>query len=905
MVRDSTNGRGNIMTLLRAWLKRLGGLFHRPQRDAGFAAELDSHLQLHVEDNLRNGMSPEEARRAALVRLGGVEQTKETCRDQRGIPLLESFLRDLRFAARLLAKDRAFTLTAVLTLALGIGANTAIFSLVNTVLLRPLSYPDADRLVMVWEQNPHRGWFENSVSAANFLDWKKQNDIFTDMAAFRSSSFTLTVANKPEEVAGEQVTTNFFSVLGVRAFRGRVFLQEEEKRGNAAVVLSYGLWQQGYAGDPALVGKLITVNGERLPVVGILPASLTNDYSASFGPVARLWVSGLDLQPEGRELHYPFALARLKPGVSLSQAQAEMNTIVSRIEQQYPESKGWGVALNRLHNQIVKQTRPALVVLFCAVGLVLFIGCANVANLLLVRATKREREIAIRTALGATRGQIVRQLLVESTLVSLMGGALGLVLAGWGSELLVKLSPSGTQGIERAGINSLVLLFTVVVALGTGVIFGLAPALEVSKTQIGKSLKETGRSSGKSAKRGRLRDALVVCEFALALTLLFGAGLMIRTLTHLNRVDLGFHPENVITMKVPLQGSQYGEQQKQVQFFQQLLARVEALPGVEGASITRGVPMHGWSGWDFVTADNPNPAPGEVPDANYVVVAPHYFRTMGIPIRAGRPFADTDNATGEHVAIVSESLARKYWPNQDPLGKRLKVGADPHDEKIPWLSVVGVAGNVRSQGQFAPFIPEIYVPYTQNPWILWPRQIVVRTALSPATLVAAVRQEVAALDNDVPISEVSTMNEIVSGIVRQDQTVMWLLGAFAGLALLLASIGIYSVISYAVNERRHEIGIRMALGATQQSVARMVVGRGLVLSSIGVGLGLSGALVVTRVLSGLPIDVREPLLFDVRPLDPLTLASVSIILFLVSLVACHFPARRAAGVDPMTALRYE
>lgn len=889
----------------RACFERLRGLFHKAQRDAEFAAELESHLQLHVEDNLRAGMTPEAARREALIKLGGLEQAKELYRDRHGIPFLEFFWHDVRFGARLLAKDRAFTLTAVLTMALGIGANTAIFSVVNTVLLKPLPYPEPDRLVMAWEQNPHRGWYENIVSAANFLDWQKQNDVFGGMAAFESNNLTLTGENTPEEVAGERVTTNLFSVLGIQPFRGRLFLPEEEKEGNAAAILSYGLWQERYGGDPALVGNSITVNGQRVTVVGILPPSFTDDYSASFAPRSRLWVSGLELRPGGRESHAFHVLARMKAGVSFAQAQVEMQAISSRIEQQYPESKGWGVSLVPLHEQTVKDTRPALLVLLCAVGLVLLIGCANVANLLLVRAVKREREIAIRSALGASRGQLVRQLLIESILVSLLGAALGLFLAGWGSQILARLAPSGTPGMQASGIDILVLLFAIVVALATGTLFGLAPAFQASKTHLAATIQAGGRSSPQGVKRSRLRGALVVCEFALALTLLFGAGLMIQTLVHLNHVDLGFNTENVVTLKVPLQGPQYEDPQKQARFFEQLLARIAALPGVQSSSVTRGVPMRGWAGWSFVTADNPYPPPGEVPDANYVVVGPDYFKTMGIPMHAGRAFSESDTPAGEQVAIVSESLAQKYWPSQNPMGKRLKISSDANDKNLPWVTVVGVAGNVRSQGQFAPFVPEIYVPYTQFPWILYPRQIVVRAASSPGAIVEAIRQEVLALDKDVPISEASNLQDIVAGTIRQERTVLWLLGAFAGLALVLSGIGIYSVISYAVSQRTHEIGIRMALGASEQMVTRMVVQQGSALAATGVALGLLGSLGISRLLASLPGEARIPLLFDVAPFDPLTLASVSAILALVALGACYLPARRASRIDPLTALRYE
>lgn len=886
-------------------LQRARSFFRSSKLDRELVEEMSAHLELAIEANLGRGMKEEEARRQALIQFGGTQQALEEHREARGLPGLDAFSQDLRYTLRTLHRDRAFALIAVVILALGIGANTAIFSVIHRVLLRPLPYKEADRLVMVWEQNPHRGWFENIVSSANFLDWKKQNDVFTDMAAFESDSFNLTGENKPEEVAGERVTTNLFSVLGVQPFRGRLFLPEEEKQGNAAVVLSYGLWQERYGGDAGIAGKAITVNGERLTVVGILRASFTDDYSSSFAPRSRLWVSGLDLKPEFREFHNFHAIARLKAGVSWRQAQAEMDTIASRIEQQYSESKGWGVALVQLHDQVVETTRPALLVLLCAVGLVLFIACANIANLSLVRATRREREIAIRTALGASRRRIIRQLLIESTLVSLIGAALGLLLAGWGSEILVRLSPPGTPELEGVGIDGMVLLFAVAVAVGTGIAFGLAPALQASKTQVSETLKAGGRGSEVSANRGRLRDVLVVCEFGLALTLLFAAGLMIRTLVHLNRVDVGFDPENVVTMKVPLKSQRYEEQRTQAQFFQQLVARIEALPGVQAASVSRGVPMNDWAGWDFVTADNPYPPAGEVPDANYVVIGPDYFRTLGIPLRAGRAFSEADTSAGQRVAIVSESLAQKHWPGENLTGKRLKIGSDANDPKVPWLTVVGVAGNVRSQGQFAPFVPEIYVPYTQYPWALSPRQIVVRTASNPAAIVEAIRQEVAAIDKDVPISEVITMKEVVAGRIRQEQTVMQLLGVFAALALILAGIGIYSVISYAVTQRTHEIGIRVALGASQPTITRMVVRQGLMLAAIGVVLGLAGALGITRILSSLPVEVRTSLLFDIRPFDPLTLGSVASILVFVAMAACYVPARRASRIHPMVALRHE
>lgn len=825
---------------------------------------------------------------------------------------MTGLLEDLRHASRKFRKSPGFTAVAVLTLALGIGANTALFSVVYAVLLRPLPYKDPNSLVMVWQQNPHRGWLENPVSGANFRDWKKQNHVFADMAAFESLFFNLTGDAKPEQIAGERVSANLFSLLEVQPLLGRLFVREEERTDKAAVVISYQLWQQYYGGDPAVVGRRISLNGESYPIVGILPASFADDYSASLAPHSLIWISGIEPFPEDREFHEYRALARLKPEVSLAQAQAEMDTIAGGIERQYPESRGWGVALVGLHDQVVHYTRPGLLLLLGAAVLILLIACANVANLLLVRATGRERETAIRSALGASRGRIIRQFLVESILLSVLGATAGLALAVGGSQVLLRLSPTapppqleGAATGTHAGVGGVVLLFTVLVAVSTGILFGLAPAFSASNPNMNESLKESGRGSTAGAKHHRLRDGLVVCEFALALALLVGAGVMIKALAHLRGVDLGFNPDHLLSMKIPLEGPAYRDAERQAGFFGQLLSRIEALPGVEAASISRGVPMYGWAGWNFVTSDNPHPRAGEVPDANYVAIGPHYFRTMQIPLRAGRPFTDFDTPAAQPAAIVSESLARKYWPGQDPIGKRLKISSDADDKTQPWRSVVGVAGNVRSEGQYAPFVPEIYVPYTQYPWTLWPRHLLIRTATDPLAMVGAVGREVAVLDKDVPVSEISTMKKIVAGPVQQGQTIMWLLGAFACLALVLAAVGIYSVISYAVSQRTHEIGVRMALGASRRDVARLVVRQGALLTSAGVAIGMVGALAITRFLSNLPFQVRWLLLFDVHPTDPLIFAMVCALLAMVALLASYLPARRAASVDPMAALRYE
>ena len=819
--------------------------------------------------------------------------------------LISGLAEDLRYALRQMRKSPGFTVVAVVTLALGIGANTAIFSAVNAVLLRPLPYPNSDQLVMLWEENPHRGWFENIISGENFHDWQTQNQVFSEMAAFESNSFSITGGRQAEEVAGEHVSANLFSVLGVQPFRGRLFLPEENKEDKAAVILSYGFWQQRYGGDPDLTGKTISINGGSYPVVGILAPTFSDDYSSFAASHSELWLSGIEPFEPGRQTHAYHAIARLKPGVSLEQAQANMNSIATQIDRQYPESRGWGVAVVGLHDQTVKYARPTLMVLLVAVGLVLLIACANVANLLLVRATGRQKETAIRTALGASRSQLARQFLVESVLLSVSGAVAGLAFAPLASRILVLLTPPDAPHVEGIAINGLVMMFTAGLALGTGGVFGLAPMFSSGRVNVNESLKDTTRATSGGARDRRFRDLLVVGEFGLSLALLAGAGLMIKALTHLHHVDLGFNPDHLLTVKVPLRGPQYEPAEKQAQFFYDLVSRIGALPGVESASLSRGVPVLDWDGQYFVTAENPHPAAGEVPDANYVCVGPRYFKTMQIPIVQGRVFSDSDTQSSEPAAIVSQSLATKYWPGQDPIGKRLKISGDANDNTQPWRTVVGVAGNVRSDGQYWPFRPEIYVPYTQFPWILYPRNIVVRTTVAPLSIVPEIRRQVTALDKDVPISNIATMKEITAGPVQQGKAVMWLLGSLATLALVLSAIGIYSVISYSVSQRTREIGIRMALGASDGSVASMVVRQGLLLALIGLGAGLLGALAMGRIFSGLPFKVRLLLLFDVRPTDPLILGAVSVVLTIVALLACLLPARRAAKVDPMVALRYE
>jgi putative ABC transport system permease protein len=812
---------------------------------------------------------------------------------------MSTLLHDLRYGLRMLAKNPGFTAVAVLTLALGIGANTAIFSVVNAVLLRPLPYRHADRLVIVWEQNLSRGWTTNIVSTANFDDWRRQNTVFSDMAAVASGSFNLTGVGEPMEIGGERVTANLFALLGVQPIRGRGFVPADDDPSSPPVaIISYGLWQRYYGGDTKVIGRQISLDGHSHAVVGIMPPDFTDAYTTFLNVHGQVWVPGLDMRPRGRTWHDYLALARLKPGVTVGQAQVEMDTIASRIERQYPENKGWSVAVVGMHDQIVGAARPVLLVLLAAVASVLLIACVNLANLLLARAASREREIAVRSALGASSSRMLRQLLTEGVLLALFGGGLGVLIAAGGTKALVALSPPMlfliAPGLDAASLNSGVLGFALLLTIATGFLFGLAPALGMSRPDLTESLKGSGRGSTESGRGHRLRGLLVTAEFALAFVLVIGAGLMIKTLVRITHFNLGFNPHNVLTLRIPLRGPQYQEQRSKARFFEQLLGRVEALPGVVCASVASGLPIENQVGMGFVIEENPNPRPEDMPDANYLIVAPNYFRTMGIPLRQGRAFTEADIQDSQRVVIVNEELVREYWPGQNPLGKRLKTGTDP---RLPWLTVVGVAGNVRTEGPDVGFGPELYIPYRQYPWLLDPRLVVVRTAGEPLAMAQAIRREVMALDTAVPIADVHALDQIAGEPAAPKQFLMTLLAVFAALALVLAGVGIYGVMAYSVAERSREFGIRMALGAQQGDVLRSVVAQGLLRTGIGLAIGGVAALALAGLMRGM--------LFQVQPTDPTTFTAVALGLLGLALLACYIPARRATKVDPMVALRYE
>ena len=814
-----------------------------------------------------------------------------------------TLLQDLRYGLRMLARNPGFTVVAVLTLALGIGANTAIFSVIDAVLLNRMPYLNADRLVMVWEQNPVRGWFRNIVSAANFVDWRKLNPVFTGMAAVDEGAYDVSGTGEPLEVRGEQVSADFFSVLGVQAALGRTFTPEEDQPGGArAAVLSNRLWKERYGADPALVGHEITINRSRFTVIGVLPPGF---YFPPWGDKADLWIAGLDLRRPERTWHEYVSIARLKPGVTIAQAQAEMDTIARGLEKRYPEQKGWGVQLVNLHEQVVGDTRPALLVLLAAVGMVLLIACANLANLQLARAAAREKEIAVRAALGAERHRIVRQLLTESVLLAIIGGGLGLLLASWGVTLLVRLTPQDTPGLNQVGVNAGVLGFTLVLSIAAGIVFGLAPAFGASRVDPNQSLKEGSRGSTQGASSNRLRGLLVSAELALALVLLVGAGLLIRTFIALSQVDLGLEPHNVLTMRIALLGPKYQERSRQTEFFRQLLQKLGSLPGVTSAAVIDGggLAPDGGNGDAFMIVGRPVPPPSELPDAVFRVISPDYFRTMGIPLLRGRYFTEADNQEAPGAAIISEKLARNFWPGGEPIGSELTFPtlevAVPGvaARRLKRFAIVGIVKAVKNRGLEVEPEEEVYVPYSQYPTFYSPRTLVARTSVEPTLLVSAIRHEVTMLDNDQPISEIRTMDQVVAQAAAGHRFPMVLLGLFAALAMALAGVGIYGVTSYSVGRRAHEIGIRVALGARRAHVLRLVLSGSMRWVLAGLALGIAGSLGLTRLL--------RDLLYGVRPTDPLVLGAVSLLLSSVALVACYIPARRATKVDPMAALRCE
>jgi putative ABC transport system permease protein len=867
---------------------RLRSLFRRGQVEAELNEELRYHLERQIEVNTAAGMSVEEARYAALRAMHGLDQRKEECRDMRRVRLIEDLWRDFRFSLRSLLKRPGFTAIALLALALGIGANTAIFSLVNAVILQPLPYRDPDRLISVYGTRNRST--QGSVGPTDFLDYRSQNKTFEQFAASGSMMLpmNLTGSGEPERLNASIITGNYFDTFGVRPALGRGFSLENEKTGQDHVtVLSHAFWQTRFGGDPNIVNKTINLDGKAYEVLGVMPAEVVLPQPA------QLWVPiNFDADPEMKMRNARFlrGIGRLKEGVTLDQAQTDTDLIAAQLEQQYPDSNtGWSLRLIPLREILVGGSRTMLFILFGAVGFVLLIACANVANLLLVRAAARQKEIAMRTALGASRLRIIRQMITESLLLAIFGGALGALLAVAGVKLLVSLGEDNIPRTANVKIDATVLAFTLLISLATGLLFGLAPAIRTMKENLVDALKDGIRGGSEATVKNRTRSLLVVFESAIAVMLLIAAGLLIRSLVALQNVDPGFDPNNVLTLRVDLPRQKYNTPEKASNFFEQLETRVAGLPGVEAVGLITDLPLSG-EARDMPYRVEGRPATSDIAFVDFRRVNKNYFSAMRIPLRRGRNFTEQEVRQSDKAIVVSQAFVDSVFPNEEALGKRLIIWSGIRNEPY---EIIGIVGDTRYQSLQGEPSATMYVPTRELLFV----NLVIRTQGDPLSLVGGVRKEVNALDPDQPIAAIRPMTEWVAMSAAGARYRTTLLGLFALLAMILAATGIYGVMSYSVAQRTQEIGVRMALGARPLDVLKLVVRQGMMLALIGVIVGLAGALALTRVMSSL--------LFGVTERDPITFVAVAALLIVVAFISCFVPAHRATRVDPLIALRYE
>ncbi len=882
-----------------------------PEREIEIVEELALHLESAYEAALADGLSEAEAEARAAqgydwqlleYELSRAEQPLATRAMQPPLELIErkrgmrmeSFIQDLRFGARMLMKQPGFTLIAVLTLALGIGANTAIFSVVNAVMLRPLPYSEPDRLVQVWATNPQANRWGDWVSYPDFRDWREQNTVFEEIGACRGFAFNLSGEDSPEGVAGAYASAGLFTVLGVKPILGRTFLAEEDRPGaNRVAVISHSLWQRRFGADPDLVGKTIKVNGESHVVVGVMPPGFKFHWLANLpGVENEIWVpQGPSDELQDRYSPNFRVVARLKRGVTIEQAQANMDAIARGVAEQNPGHIGMGAMVMELQRKVTADARPALLLLSAAIGFVLLIVCGNVANLLLAQNDARLHETAIRGALGAGPARLIRQRLTESMLLGLLGGGAGLLLAFLAIQFIIKLGPD-IQRLDQTSIDPRVLSATLCLSLLTGLLFGTIPSLRSSRVNVNDTLKQGGRGIIWRDGAG-LRSVLLVGEMALALTLLVGAGLLIRSFLQLQSVESGFDATRVLKAWVFLQEKQYLSSSQQAQFIRQVVERIQALPEVEAASATTALPLYGNDSGYFQVEGRPPQPNDPLVDAVLPKITPDYFRVMGIQLLRGRAFTWADDKNSLEVAIVNEEMARRYWPGEDAIGKRVSI--DIRDGRPVWRQIVGVVNDVKHDGLAASTRPHIFAPTMQ---LTYPFTILaIRAKGDPAALTNTIRREVAALSRNQPLIDVGTMEKVVSDSVADRRFQMTLLAVFAAVALILAATGVYSVMATAVARRTHEMGIRLALGATARDVLKLVIGQGMKPALAGVGIGLAAAFGLTRLMKGL--------LFGVSALDPLTFIAVTLLLAGVALIACYIPARRATKVDPLTSLRHD
>ena len=807
---------------------------------------------------------------------------------------MENLVQDLRYGVRMLLQKPAFTFVVVLALAVGIGANSAIFSVVNAVLLRPLPYADPERLVMIWMDNSRINIAEDWHSFPNYTDYRDHNEVLELIAAFNNRSFNITGSGEPERVQGAWMTTSLLPLLGVAPALGRNFSSEEEQPGkDQVVIIGHGLWQRRFGGDPNILEQTIMLNGNPRTVIGVMPEGFAFPAKDS-----EMWVpiALTQQQMAARNSIAYQVIGRIKPGVTFGQAKANLETVNRWILNQNPGQEGYGVNPVPYHDQVVGSVRPALLALLGAVAFVLLIACANVANLLLSRAAARSREIAIRTALGAGRGRIIRQLLTESLLLALIGGALGLLIAFWGLNLLLAISPSDLPRLDQITIDRRVLAFTLGVSLLTGLIFGLVPALQASRPDLAESLKEGGRGSSGGLQGKRIRSGLVVFEVATALVLLICAGLMIKSFLNLQDVKMGFNPDRLLTVRLQLSGTKYREDASATNFYKQLLERVEAMPGVESASAILTLFLSKTPNSTSFTIEGRAPfAPNEAVEVPVDIVTPGFFKSAGIPLVGGREFTSQDGSDTPNVVIINETMAKRFWQGEDPIGRRFMYGTPGGDGEPPWMTIVGVVGDVRRTGFDAEVRPETFLPHGQAP--ARGMMLMVRSTSDPESLTGAVREAVRSIDSDLPVFSVKPMDALLGDMMAQRRLNMLLFAILAGVALVLAGVGIYGVIAYSVTQRTHEIGIRMALGARRSDIVKMVVKQGVALAAGGVGMGILASVLLTRLMAAL--------LYGVSATDLVTFVAISVLLTLVAVVASFIPARRATRVDPMIALRYE
>jgi len=865
---------------------RIHSLFHRNRVESELDDELRFHLDRQIEKYVRSGLSFEEATRRARLESGGLEQQKENCRDARGTLFFETLLQDLLFALRMLRKNPGFTVVAGLTLALGIGANTAIFSVIDSVLLSLLPYPEPQQLI-VTKQND---------SLQNVIDIQRQTHTLSQGGGVNIEAMDYTGGTEPVQILAAYVDAGLLETLGVPPMLGRIIAPDEDVRGGPRnIVVSYHFWQDFLSSDPHALGKTIPLSGNNYAVIGVMPAgfALPREHADVF---VSLWVAYPEAAPY-RGVHFMRTYWRLKPGMALSQAQAEMSTIDRRLAEQYPNTeRDRETLLVPLHQWLTGDVRPALLVLFGAVGLVLLIACANFAGLLMARAIARQQEFAIRASLGAGRSRLIRQALTESGILAIIGGAAGLLLAKWGMGFLVSLKPAELERFSGIQMDAHVFLFVFGISLLTGAVFGLMPAWSAARADAAESLRDGARGSTAGPFSQVLRQLLVSVEFALALILLVGAGLLIKGFSRLRSVNPGFNPANVMTMHLQLPATRYAEIPRQTEFRRQVLVRLNSLPGVDAAMVT-DIPLGGnYLSHSFVIDGRPPVPVGAEPETQTLSVMGDYFRVMQVPIRAGRGFTAMDREGQPLVAVVNEEMVRKFFPHENPLGARIDWSRreGPHQ----WMTVIGVAQDVKHSGLNQPVDPAVYAPFPQSDeaWRRW-MTLAIRTPGASAELIEDVKKQVWSVDSQIPVSEVHSMEDLMGVSLAQQRFNMLLLGLFAALALILATVGIYGMMAYRVGQRMHEIGIYIALGAQRRDVLRLVLSDGAKLAFFGIAMGIAGAIALTRVMTSL--------LFEVKPTDPETFAVVATLLAIVALAACYVPTRRAMRVDPVVALRYE